>query len=65
VVGDMVLKTIPIGVGLSIVEGVKFINDAIEAAERAETKSDNAVSTSTSANQTANTALIPKAHKLS
>ena len=52
----MVLKIIPIGVGLSIADGVKFINDAIDAAERSETKSDNAVSTSNSANQTAQTA---------
>jgi len=53
----MVLKTIPIGVGLSIAEGVKFINDAIEAAEQAKIDSTTAISTSTSANQTANTAL--------
>lgn len=45
----MVLKTIPIGVGLPIVDGVKFINDAIEAAERSENKSDNAVSTANTA----------------
>ena len=52
----MVLKTIPTGVGLPIAEGVKFINDAIEAAEQAKIESSNAVSTSNSANQTAQTA---------
>jgi len=52
----MGLKTIPIGVGLPIAEGVKFINDAINAAEQSKIESSNAVSTANSANQTAQTA---------
>ena len=38
----MVLKTIPLGVGLPIADGVKFINDAIEAAEQAKIDSTTA-----------------------
>lgn len=53
----MVLKIIPTGVGFPIYKGVEYINEAIKASERSESKSDDAVSTSTSANQTANTAL--------
>ena len=53
VVGDMVLKTIPIGVGLPIAEGVKFINDAIEAAEQAKIESTTAISTANTAKDSA------------
>jgi len=49
----MVLKTIPIGVGLPIAEGVKFINDAIEAAEQAKIDSTTAISTANTAKNSA------------
>jgi len=49
----MVLKTIPLGVGLPISDGVKFINDAIEAADKAKTQSATAISTANTAKDSA------------
>ena len=49
----MVLKIIPIGVGLPIADGVKFINDAIEAAEQAKIVSTTAISTANTAKDSA------------